>query len=132
MCVGVTTARPMPEPLRAIQSIHTVSERPVTIPKIAHTAAPSTAMRGAGQPVGVVGERDLEQQPAEQRERDEGEDSLVGQVERVADVGDEHAERGPVELVDGVEPEQHDDREQRGAAAELAEVLGAACAACAA
>ena len=119
----MTTARPMPDPLRAIHSIQTANERPVTMPKTAHTAAPSTAIRRAGQTVGVVRERDLEEETAEQRERDEGEDPLVAQVERIADVGDEDAERGPVELVDRVEAEQDDDRVERGTAAQLVEVL---------
>ena len=38
--------------------------------------------RRARKPVGVVGERDREQQPAELRERDEREEALVGEVER--------------------------------------------------
>ena len=58
-----------------------------------------TAMRDAREPVGVVRERHLEQQAAEQRERDEREESAVREAEGVADVGGEDAERGLVELV---------------------------------
>ena len=37
----------------------------------------------------------------------------VAEAEVVADVGQQDGEGGPVELVDGVEPEQHEQRERR-------------------
>ena len=48
LCVGVTTARPMPEPERASTSIQTLTAAPVKMPNTAHTAAPITAMRMRG------------------------------------------------------------------------------------
>ncbi len=83
---------------------------PVNTPKNTHTAAPSTAMRARGKPVGVERERDLEEQAAEQRERDQRQVALVGEAEVVADLRAEHAEHGAVELVDRVEAEQDDER----------------------
>ena len=119
--MGVITARPMPEPERAITSMSTVTESPVTMPNTPQTAAPITAIATRCKPVGVVGERHREQQPAELRQRDEREVALVREVERVADVGAEHRERGLVELVDQVEADENDQREQRLAAAHLLE-----------
>jgi hypothetical protein len=46
--VGVTTARPSPEPERASTSIQIEIAEPVTIPKSAHAAAPITAIRMRG------------------------------------------------------------------------------------
>ena len=99
MCVGVITARPMPAPERAITSISTVTASPVSSPNTRPDRGADHGDRDAREPVGVVGERDREQEPAEQRERDEREEALVREVERVADVGAEDAERGLVELV---------------------------------
>ncbi len=46
--VGVTTARPMPAPDRAISSTQKAPARPVMRPKIAQMAAPATAIRTRG------------------------------------------------------------------------------------
>ncbi len=76
----------------------------------------------SGQAVGVVRERDLEEQPADQRERDERQVSLVGEPERVPDLRAEDAEHGSVELVDRVQPEQDEQRVERVARGDLVEV----------
>ena len=68
-------------------------------PKTAQIAAPIERECDARQPVGVVGERDREQQAAELRQRDEREVALVREVEVVSDVRAQDAERGLVELV---------------------------------
>jgi len=44
LCVGVITARPMPEPERAMTSMSTLTDNPVTMPNTPQTAAPITAI----------------------------------------------------------------------------------------
>ena len=46
--VGLTTARPMPAPVRASSITHSTVAMPVSTPKIAQIAAPSTAMLHRG------------------------------------------------------------------------------------
>ena len=99
MCDGVITARPMPAPERAITSNEHREREPGEQPEHAPDRRADDRDRDTRDPVGVVGERDREQEPAELRERDEREVALVGEMERVADVGAEDAERGQVELV---------------------------------
>ena len=68
------------------------------------------------------------------RERERGEaddraDTRSREAEGALDVGRHHRERVLVELFHGVQPEQDDEREQRLAAADLAEVPARASAA---
>jgi hypothetical protein len=60
--------------------------------------------------VGVVGDRHLQQQRDAADEADDRQRTLQVEVELVADVGQEDAERGAVELIDGVEAEQDEQR----------------------
>ena len=73
-------------------------------------------------PVGVVGEGDLEEEPAECRERDQGEVALVVEAEVVADLGSEDSEDRAIELVDGVEAEEDDQRVERVPGGDVVEV----------
>jgi hypothetical protein len=68
---------------------------------------------GAREAVGGERQRHLDEEAGQDGEGDEGEEALVRQAEVVADLRPEHAEDGPVELVDGVQPEQ----DQQGKAA---------------
>ncbi len=117
------TARPTPLPDRATIRNASANDRPVNRPNTAQITAPIERERDARDAVGVVGERHREQQRPERRERDEGEEAAVREVERVADVGGEDAERGLVELAREVQADQHDQRQQRFAAADLVEEL---------
>ena len=67
--------------------------------------------------VGEAGDRHLQSQGAERDERDEGEHAEV-EAELVLDLREQDAEAVAVQLVDGVEAEEHDQREDRAAARE--------------
>ena len=60
--------------------------------------------------VAVEGQRYLDEQHCDRGERHEPQRARVGEVEVVADVGEQHPERRSVELVDGVQAEEDDER----------------------
>src|SRR5437588_237249 len=68
-----------------------------------------------GAPAGAVGQGEAQQDGHQLDDRHEAEDPRDAEAERPADLGGQHVERRLVELVDGVEAEQHDQREQRRA-----------------
>ena len=107
--VGSTTALPMPEPERTSASITTVVAMPVKREKRPHAIAPMIAMRtrllrSAYQAIGTWSASAPRLTTAMRVRR-----ALQPEVERVADLGQQDAEGGAVELVHRVEPEQHDD-----------------------
>ena len=75
--------------------------------------------------VGVVGDRDLEDERHAADQADDREDPLVVEPEGVADLREEDAEGGAVELVDGVEAEEDEQRVDRAAAGDLLEAVAA-------
>ena len=85
--------------------------RPVRPLNNAQTTAPSDGQRHATRPVGVLGDRHLQGEGGDRHQGDQAEHLGVVEVELVADVRQQDPERGAVELVDGVEAEQHDQRE---------------------
>src|SRR3546814_15907112 len=64
-------------------------------------------------PVSEHGDGHLERQRSDAHQRDEGEDALRSEAEVLADLGEQDPERRPIELIDRVEAEQHDDGEDR-------------------
>ena len=73
-------------------------------------------------PVGAVGEHGNGQGAGQRRRAGDGDDQQdagIGQVERVADVRGQDVEGALGRLVEQLDPEQHAEREQRGAGTEL-------------
>jgi hypothetical protein len=66
--------------------------------------------RHAARPVGVLRDGHLQCQRSDGRQRHQPEHARVVEVELVTDVGQQDAERGAVEFVDGVEAEQDHQR----------------------
>ena len=121
MCVGSLTPLPIELPLRAIVRTTSVVASPVIPEKHAQTRAPPIARRHPLVAVGELGDRHLQQEGADAGQGDEAEHGAEVEAERLLDLGQQDPERGAVELVDRVEPEQHDERERPLAAADLAE-----------
>ena len=121
MWVGSITALPIALPLRAMVSTTTPVARPVSPLNIAHVTAPAIDQRHPARPVGVLGDRHLQRECGDRHEGDEAEHLGVVEVELVADVRQQDAEGGAVELVDGVEAEQHHQWERRLASADVAQ-----------
>jgi hypothetical protein len=63
--------------------------------------------------IGVVRDRDLQQQRSRRRDSDNGEDPGEVESECLLDVRQEHAEARAIEFVDGIEPEEDDERVHR-------------------
>ena len=104
------TAFPMALPLRAMVSITSPVARPVSPEKHAHTSAPAIASgtRRRRSAIWAIGTWRASAATLDTATID----SIAVQVEPelVADLGKEDAEGGAVELVDGVEAEQDDER----------------------
>ena len=94
-------------------SITTPVARPVMPLNVAHTQRARDGQRHALRAVGVLGDRHLQRERGDRRQRHQAEHLRVVEVELVADVGQQDAERGAVEFVDGVQAEQHHQRERR-------------------
>ena len=73
--------------------------------------------------VRVLGDGDLQRQRCNRRQRHDRQRGGDVDVERLADLGQQNAERRAIEFVDCVEPEQHDQRERRLAAAQVGHPL---------
>ena len=69
--------------------------------------------------IGPCGDRHLQRQCKEGRERHECEDSAVRHVEGIADIRQKDPEGGAVQFVDAVQAEQHQQRKRRRAAGQL-------------
>jgi hypothetical protein len=65
----------------------------------------------AREPIGVVPDQDLAEESDHTDERDHGEDPGGVESECISDLRDEHPERRPVELVDGVQSKEEAERE---------------------
>ena len=78
-----------------------------------HAAAPTHAMVTRLYLSASHGDGHLQDERRQTHDGDQGEDPLGVEPEVVADLGQQDAEGGAVELVDGVETEQHDDGEDR-------------------
>ncbi len=91
--------------------------------KQAATPAPIEHQAGALATVGQLGDRDLQRQPDERRERDERQDAGVGQAEGVPDVRQQQAERRAVHLVDHGQAEQDHQGVDRTLAGQVADPL---------
>ena len=117
-----STALPIALPLRAMVSRTT----PVARPVMPAEHRPHAARRRSPAAPAASGRRTGRSAPAARARRPtraatRPSTARVVEVELVADVRQQDAERGAVELVDGVQPEQHDERVRRLAAAHLAQ-----------
>ena len=111
--VGPTTAAPRPEPVRATTRNHKREGEPGREREQRPRHRTEEREAHAREAVGVERDRHLEDQSHAADEAEDREDPLVVEAERVADLREEDAEGGAVELVDRVEGEEDQQRVHR-------------------
>ena len=116
-------ALPSDDPLRATVSMIRPTDSPVMPEKNAQRQRAADDERNSLRAVGVLGDRHLQGERGDRRQGDDRQRRRDVDVEALADVREQDAERRSVEFVDGVQPEQDEQRERGLAAADAAQPL---------